>query len=233
MQYTPIGAVAKGITGAFNTFKDKKTAAKIAGTDEKNLSTAQRLGASAASYASALTFGLVKPETMYKAGKTAMKFLKYTPHGAALNAVGKAFNTFKDKKTAAKIAGTDEKNLSATQRLGASAASAASALTFGLIKPETMYKAGKTAMKFLKYTPHGAALNAAGKALDTFTNKKAAAKIAGADEKKLTAAQRVGASAASAASAMTFGLVKPETMYKGIRAVGNIAAKISPLRRCF
>jgi hypothetical protein len=58
-----------------NTFKNKKAAAEIAGTDEKNMSTAQRTGASLASAASALTGGLISAKTMYKAGS----FLKYTP----------------------------------------------------------------------------------------------------------------------------------------------------------
>jgi hypothetical protein len=64
---------------AFDAVKNKKTAAKIAGTDEKNLSTAQRLGAGAASYASALTGGLVSAQSMYKVGNTAWKAFSVMP----------------------------------------------------------------------------------------------------------------------------------------------------------
>jgi len=64
-----------GLKAVSNTFKNKKTAAEIAGTDVKNMSTAQRTGASLASAASALTGGLISAKTMYKAGS----ILKYTP----------------------------------------------------------------------------------------------------------------------------------------------------------
>jgi len=64
---------------AFDAVKNKKTAAKIAGTDEKNLSTVQRLGAGAASYASALTGGLISAQSMYKAGNKAWKVFSAMP----------------------------------------------------------------------------------------------------------------------------------------------------------
>jgi hypothetical protein len=50
---------------------------------------------------------------------------------------------FKGWKNAANITGKNEKDLTWKDKLGAAGAGAASALTLGLVKPQTMYKLGK------------------------------------------------------------------------------------------